>query len=227
MVHPSVKHLLEGRTYFGLHGLDKKLEKYLDFDNGYYVELGANDGYNQSNTLYFERSRGWRGVLIEPVAKNFKKCFLVRSEKNHIFHAACVSFSYVKPSVSLRYANLMTTPIGLESDIDSPVDHAESGAQYLRKGDGTVDINAGARTLESILEEIKAPRTIDLLSLDVEGAEIEVLKGVDHTRYRFDKLLVECRAFDTMNAYLESNGYQLLDELSHHDYLFQNIRTDK
>ena len=50
--------------YFSLNDLDKKLEKYLDFDYGYFVELGANDGVNQSNTLFFERFRGWKGVLI-------------------------------------------------------------------------------------------------------------------------------------------------------------------
>ncbi len=30
--------------YFSLNQLDKKLEKYVDYDNGYFVELGANDG---------------------------------------------------------------------------------------------------------------------------------------------------------------------------------------
>ena len=39
--------------YFSLIDLDKKLEKYLDFDNGYFVELGANDGVNQSNNNIF------------------------------------------------------------------------------------------------------------------------------------------------------------------------------
>jgi len=40
--------------YFALNDLDKKIERYLDFDNGFFVELGANDGVNQSNTLFFE-----------------------------------------------------------------------------------------------------------------------------------------------------------------------------
>jgi len=225
MVHPSVKRFVEGRTYFGLNGLDKKLAKYLDFDNGYYVELGANDGFNQSNTLYFERSRNWRGVLIEPILKNYKKCFLVRSEENSIHHAACVSFTYAKPTVQIQYANLMSTPVGLESDIEDPVKHAESGIQYLRKEDKTFEVDVVARTLNSILVESDSPRVINLLSLDVEGAEIEVLKGVDHQRYRFEKILVECRSFDKMNAYLRGKGYAFLDQLTNHDYLFEDIST--
>ena len=51
-------------VYFSLNSLDKQLEKYVDYDNGFYVELGANDGVNQSNTLYFEMKRNWKGVLV-------------------------------------------------------------------------------------------------------------------------------------------------------------------
>ena len=47
-----------------LDGLDAKLEQHLDFDGGFFVEAGANDGLTQSNTYYFERWRGWRGLLV-------------------------------------------------------------------------------------------------------------------------------------------------------------------
>ena len=45
--------------YYVLNELDRKIEQYIDIDNGYFVELGANDGVSQSNTLYFEKSRAW------------------------------------------------------------------------------------------------------------------------------------------------------------------------
>ena len=35
-------------------------------DWGIFVEAGAFDGYGGSNTYWFERFRGWTGVLIEP-----------------------------------------------------------------------------------------------------------------------------------------------------------------
>ena len=223
MVHPSVKRFVEGRTYFGLNGLDRKLEAYLPEKNGYYVELGANDGFNQSNTLFFERSKGWRGVLVEPVPKNYRKCFLVRAPENHIVNAACVSFDYSEKTVQLRYANLMTTPLTLDSDIPDPEAHVESGVQYLRKNDPVFDLEVPARTLNSILDEASAPRSIQLLSLDVEGAEMEVLKGVDHSKYRFEKILVECRDFERMNRYLSGKNYRFMANLTHHDYLFESF----
>ena len=52
--------------YFSINQLDKQLEQYVNYDNGFFVELGANDGVSQSNSLYFEMKRNWQGVLIEP-----------------------------------------------------------------------------------------------------------------------------------------------------------------
>jgi hypothetical protein len=61
------------KQYYGLAGLDKKLEPYIDFDNGLFVEAGANDGQTPSNTAYFARHRGWRGLLVEPPSRSLRR----------------------------------------------------------------------------------------------------------------------------------------------------------
>jgi hypothetical protein len=71
-----------------------------------------------------------------------------------------------------------------------------------------------------LLDEANAPSVIDFLSLDVEGAELEVLKGVDFARYRFKYMLVECRNLTRLELFLAQQGYALVDRLSGHDYLF-------
>ena len=82
--------------YFSINGLDKKLEKYVNYDYGFFVELGANDGVNQSNSLYFEIKRNWKGVLVEPAPHNYQKCIEQRSKKNSIFCNACVGLTIRK-----------------------------------------------------------------------------------------------------------------------------------
>jgi FkbM family methyltransferase len=220
------KRLFQGK-YFSLNQLDQKLERYVDYDDGYFVELGANDGVTQSNSLYFEKHRGWRGVLVEPAPQNFLKCRQNRSGRSSIYCAACVSFDYDQEFVRIAYSNLMSTPISLESDIQDPRAHAYLGDRFLGQDETMFEFGAVARPLNSLLQDAGAPRQIDFLSLDVEGAELEVLKGVDHEAFRFKFILVECRDFTKLNAYLESKGYRFVEKLSSQDYLFTSDELSK
>ena len=170
---------------FSLNKLDKKLEKYLDFDKGFYVELGANDGVTQSNSLYFELKRNWRGVLIEPSPYNFHKCVLNRGLNNLVFCNACVGFEYKDKYVDMIYANLMSISNNLDLDLSNKKLHIEQAKKYLRKNEIVFSYGAKSRTLNDILDEAKAPLIIDFLSLDVEGAELEVLKGINFDNYKF------------------------------------------
>ena len=47
-------------------GVCSKIEKYLS-ENGLFIEVGANNGFSESNTYYLERFRNWNGILIEPI----------------------------------------------------------------------------------------------------------------------------------------------------------------
>lgn len=221
---PAIKRLLNGK-YSGLNQLDRKLEKYVDYNNGYFVELGANDGVKQSNSLYFEKYRGWRGLLIEATPQNFLKCRQNRARRSAVYCVACVSFDYDQEFVRMAYSDLMTAPINSKSDINDPRAHAQLGSQYLSKGEINFEFGAIARTLNSLLLEVSAPNQIDFLSLDVEGFEQEVLQGVNHETFRFKYILVECRDVDRMSAYLNENGYRLVEKMSVHDYLFADAHN--
>ena len=216
-----IKQIRQGK-YNSLNQLDRQLEKYVNYDGGFFVELGANDGVAQSNSLYFEKHRGWHGLLVEPSPHNFLKCLKNRSPQNSIFCAACVAFDYKPEFVRMAYSNLMSTALGLDSDIPDPRAHVKLGQQFLRDSEILFEYGALARTLNDLLHEAQAPKAIDFLSLDVEGAELEVLRGINHTEYRFQYILVECRDFQRMNNYLSQHGYHFLKNLSAHDYLFSS-----
>ena len=222
----SLRHRLLRRVfrlrYFGLNGLDQKIEEYANLNNGYFVELGANDGVNQSNTLYFEWFRGWRGLLIEPHPENFSELMRNRSCAHVFKNAACVGPEFSSKSVKLVYSNLMTSTLGIKSDIANPLWHATQGSKFF---DGkNYEFEAPAFTLNHLLAEAAAPSLIDLLSLDAEGAELEILKGVNHSRYRFRYLCVESRNPVELESYLKKQHYRFVSRLSAHDYLFANVK---
>lgn len=209
--------------YFGLNNLDQKLEQFVNFDNGYFIEIGANDGVTQSNTLYFERYRGWRGVLVEPSHTNFFKCRGNRSRQTKVYCAACVPFDYTERFVPIVYSNLMSVADLPGSDIGDIHQHARTGQQFLRPDEDVFTFGAEAKTLNDILIHAEAPKKIDLFSLDVEGVELQVLEGVNHEQFRFRWLCVECRSFHRMNDYLQNRGYQFIRSMSEHDYLFTDV----
>ncbi|BBH54042.1 FkbM family methyltransferase [Fluviispira sanaruensis] len=213
--------------YYGLNKLDEKIEKYLNYENGFFVELGANDGITQFNTKYFERYKNWKGILIEPSPNNYLLCRENRSSKTNIFCNACTSFEYKDKFVEIAYSNLMSSPIGLESDLENPFMNAMNGKKFLSATENIFTFGAIATTLNNLLVKGNAPNTIDLLSLDVEGAEIEVLKGIDHNKFRFKILCIESRDKEKLISFLQDYDYQLLEQISNHDYLFRDARNYK
>lgn len=217
-----LERLKRGR-YYSINQLDRQIEQLLNFDGGYFVELGANDGVTQSNSLYFERRRGWRGLLVEPVPHNFLKCRQNRADRTAVYCAACVPFDYDREFVRLAYANLMSTPLGLDTDLQDPSAHAASGTKFLPKGQTVVEFGAVAKPLNALLEAADAPLNIDFLSLDVEGAELDVLRGIDHSRYRFRYILTESRDMERISLFLRDYGYRFSRKLSGQDYLFESI----
>jgi FkbM family methyltransferase len=217
--------VLPDRRYWGLDNLDQQVEKYLNFDGGFFVELGANDGRFQSNTYYYERFRNWRGVLIEPAPNLFLRCRENRSPENHIVCAACVSFDYKEEFVKIVYSNSMSVSLNVETDIADPLAHAELGRQFLSPGETIFTFGAVAASLNSILVDANAPKLIDFLSIDVEGSELDVLKGINHDSFCFRYMLVECRNLPRLNDYLESKCYRLLEKFNEHDYLFAGTRA--
>lgn len=211
----------ESRASFGLRGLDRKVLKTIDTSSSYYVEIGANDGVTHSNTLALELFYGWNGLLIEPIHSTFKKLQRNRSKRrNYLLRSACVSEDYPESSVDMIYGNLMSIAIGLDSDVSDPLAHASAPRKDPTPGEPLRTESVPAITMTHALEIAGAPKRVGLLSLDVEGAELEVLKGIDFTKFSFDWLLIESRKVKRVASLLKKNGYGLKQKLSHHDYLF-------
>jgi FkbM family methyltransferase len=204
-----------------LHGMDRRLEAILDKDGGFFVEAGANDGYQQSNTYSLERLRGWRGVLVEPVPDLYREAVRERPGAR-VFNCALVAEGHPDPGVTLRYGGLMTVVAGDEQADRDWVAAAHAVAQEEPEHEFTVP----ARTLSSLLDEVGAPE-VDLLSLDVEGYEPQVLAGLDLDRHAPRYVLVEIRDPESGRGAIDAilgGRYAEAEQLSPYDVLYS--RTD-
>jgi hypothetical protein len=79
--------------YANMNSLDKKIERCLPA-NGIFIEAAANDGLNQSDTLFFALVHGWKGGLVEPVPRLFERGVKNRPD------SFCVNATLVAPEDS-------------------------------------------------------------------------------------------------------------------------------
>jgi hypothetical protein len=204
------------KKYHSLNSLDKRVENYLKFNNGFFIELGANDGIKYSNTLFFERKRNWRGLLIEPIKKKYEYCLLNRSKKTIVANYACTKTN--KNKVKLIYSNLMTTIAN-----NKYIDLHQHLAAAKRHGyeDQKIFFSKG-RTLNYILKKYSSPNVIDFLSLDTEGTELDILKGISFKKYKVKLILIESRNINQTITYLKKYNFFLKEKINIHDYIFLN-----
>ncbi len=200
-------------SHLAIFDLDRKLKKYLDFEGGTFIEAGGNDGLAQSNTYWFERFRGWRGLLVEALHHQAQLCRANRPQAD-VVNAALVADDSVK-SIRIKAANLMAYIPGTRSAADE--------AQHLKWAIDTQrlasvpEIEVPAVTLAQLLEQ-RGGKPVDLFSLDVEGYEVPVLQGMNPDRHRPRFILVETKDLDGVLAALKGH-YRQIDQLSFHDYL--------
>lgn len=171
-------------------------------DSGFYVEVGANHPTDGSQTWHLEQL-GWTGVLIEPQPD--LAAFLVTMRKTaKVFPVACTSPENAGQTMSLHVDGARS---GLNRDRMAP----GSQAAYV--------IAVPTRTLDSILEEAEAPSPIDLLSIDVEGHELEVLSGFDLQRWQPLLILLEDHVGTLqMHRFLKARGYKLIRRLGNNGW---------
>lgn len=176
---------------------------------GVYVDIGANDGIC-NNVTYLLEKRGWTGLLIEPIPE------LAVSYQDTRPESVIVQKAVVGPDDPKIVT--LNTYTGTNSKGDSyhalsTVDkHSVFHEQVIADGGDSTTIEVEAATLDAILDDQKLEH-VDVVSIDVEGLELNVLKGFSLQRFKPRLLIIEDNTLgldQTVARYLRTYDYQLI-----------------
>ena len=159
-------------------------------EKGYFVEIGSADGIRINNTYLLEKCYQWSGICIEANPIYFEQ---LKRNRSAICLNVCVD--------------------GREKEIDFICDDLHGGIidenTRNRKKENIKNVEVRqlrTKTLANILEENQAPRVIDYLSMDVEGAETRILADFPFNKYTFNSMTIELPSEFLHNLLIEK-GY--------------------
>lgn len=178
---------------------------------GVFVEVGAFDGEALSNSFFFEKHLGWRGICVEPHPVHFKT---LRRKRN------CICVKAAAFDVPKTVVFRMSTENKMLSGVDG---HHNTRSRLRGK---ITSIKVPTVRVGDLLSR-HGFETVDYLSVDTEGSELMVLKGIDWNRTHINVVNLEhnyqVRAFSKIKAFLLARGFRI-DRFLAHDVFFRNNR---
>jgi len=187
--------------------------------DGFFVEVGALDGFGASNTYFFEKERNWSGLLIEPNPIEFSKMLNVSRELSIKENCAisdiemdvnflsisgpCNVLSGIMEFYNSQHLERINRELQMYSSY--PKDHELYSTKEV--------IKMKALRLETLFDKHNV-KNIDLISIDVEGAELSVLKSIN-----FDKVDITCFLIENNyglneeTEFLKEKGYSLVGNI--------------
>ncbi len=175
---------------------------------GFFVEFGATNGVNLSNTHLLEKNFDWKGILAEPAKIWHEDLF---KNRNCQIDKGCVWSESNKVLIFNEVSVPEISTISMFNDLD---EHSIN-----RKNGHTYQVNS--ISLNDLLEKYDSPVEIDFLSIDTEGSEFEILSSFNFTRYKIKIICCEHNFTpmrEKIKKLLEENGYKrIYDEISEMD----------
>lgn len=170
--------------------------------DGYFVEFGATNGVDLSNTYLLEKDFGWTGILAEP-AKVWQP-FLHRNR------TAAIDCDCVWGETG----RMISFTVSEEAEYSTISDYVGDDAHAVARANGEV-YTVNTVSLNDLLARHGAPRQIDYLSLDTEGSEYEILEKFDFQKHEVSVITCEHNYSgkrEKINRLLSQNGFMRVYE---------------
>lgn len=197
--------------YYSQYDQDKWLfENYFkDKKTGFFLEIGADDGIDKSNTKFFEEL-GWDGMCIEPSHKRFN---LLTNNRNCI----CENYAISNEVGEVEFMDISGWGKGLSGIINNYDDRHKSRIQQEIKhseNKGNETIKVKTELLTNLLDK-HGISEIDFCTIDTEGGEFDIIKSIDFDKYKINIILVENNYKENnVRDYLKGKGYKLVTTLT-------------
>jgi FkbM family methyltransferase len=168
-------------------------EVFNEMREGFFVDVGAHDGVYLSNTYLLEKRYHWKGICVEANRGTFESLKVARS-------ATCIN-ACVDSGVRSVQFNENSVLGGI---IGSDCDNISADSAFV--------VQIETQTLDAILRSCNAPKEIDYLSIDIEGAEDRALLTFPFNDFMFRSITIE-RPSLKLRSVLQENGYVLIKEV--------------
>lgn len=161
-------------------------------ENGYYIEIGALDGWQHSQTIHFEHIKNWDGIVVEPTPQWLDKI------NEH------------------RFCNICTNPISDKREKTKFVirdflaySHIEDVEELYGPDDMIGSIDVDTITLYDLLEKYNAPTEIDFVAIDTEGYELRILTKFfeENDKYKINLISLEHSDDTQVSSFFNNKPY--------------------
>lgn len=164
-------------------GEDDIISAYFPSDYvGNCIDIGAANGASGNNSLLFEE-RNWTALCVEANPTLFKQCETVRK---HVVNYAVSNYD--------KNGELFTI-YHLHNGNEEAVSSLRADDRLIKDHSAliknTIEISVNVRTLDSILQETNLFKSIDFVSIDTEGTELDVLNGFDINKWKPRLFVIE------------------------------------
>ena len=171
----------------------------LDSKSNYFVEIGATNGKDLSNTFLLEKEFGWEGILLEP-AKIWADDLINNRDCQIDFRAIYPTSNKTLDFIEVKKTKNSTAALSHIKELG-----------YKKNLRNSIQYEVETVSINDLLYHYKAPDVIDYLSIDIEGNEFNILKTLDLEKRRINVITVEhsFRKRDRKNIYnlLSKKGY--------------------
>lgn len=196
---------------YAQNNLDNIVNEFFSFENGeegFFVEAGGSDPFEQNNTYILEKN-GWTGLVVEPKT-DFNPSYHSFRPKTILENFVLVDFDYEKDTIEGDFSYYMQG--GIENTFEFP---NWNPTPYK------------CCTLQSLFDKHNI-REVHFLSLDTEGTEMNILKGIDFSRTFIHLIIMELHNINgvmtNFDCLTEDNFVKVYSYKQHEFYLNKNSK---